>query len=454
MIMRFKNCLAKIPHTLRILLMAVLVASGVTIVLLWRSSIPAEAQTAATYYISPSGDDENSGLTAFVPFKTFAKAFSVLPAGGELILMDGTYGEAQGTGYINWEGTNSGQIPSGVSRSQMTYVHALNPGRVKIMGALLVGRSSRKDSYIRIEGITFDGGTTQTAGELYNTSYVMIKNCGFRSESQGEAVLGIGTNDGDWGNSYDLLQDIWVWGKERIVLIIYRSDHIVVRRAVTRHDGCYSSTLGCGNNSGNYIVGTTIYNSNNVSFQNVIAVDNILGPNGYDGGGDFYVAWHDNYIYPWHQNEWIGTISLHSGLSQGYGYDMDNMAAPVQPMATYKDIVAWDISNPFNAQLNCGEGCAAQNLHVSNATLRTFGDDGFRIASNMSAGSHTVNNLVVLGTGRFGVNSVAPPAYVDVNGVWSEGAYNQASCTVGCRTSNPLADGSLKYLPRIENGSP
>jgi hypothetical protein len=65
-----------------------------------------------------------------------------------------------------------------------------------------------------------------------------------------------------------------------------------------------------------------------------------------------------------------------------------------------------------------------------------------------------VNDLIVLGTGRFGVNSVTSPAYVDVNGVWSEDTYNQAPCTVGCMTSDPLADGSLKYIVRIEDGSP
>jgi len=415
--------------------------------------------TSATYYISPLGGDGNDGRTPTTPWKSFSYAFSHMASGNELILLDGTYSEAAGTGYISYVGTNSGQIPSGIDQTHPTYVHALSPGNVKVMGALFVGRSTGnggKHSYITIEGITFDGGTTDNAGSLYNTGYVTIKNCGFHSESQSAgAVLGIGTNDGDWGNSYDVLQDIWVWGKERASFIVYRSDHIVVRRAVTRQDGCDSFANGCGNNSGNYIVGTTIYNSFDVSFQNVIAADNIQGPGGYAGAGDFYTAWHNNYVYPWYGNEWLGTISLNSGLSAGYGFDLDTMPAAQQPMATYRDVVAWNGTFTFNAQENgCSGACDAQNLIVSNGTFMASSGNGFRIGSDMASGQHDIKNIVVLGSGTNGVNSVAQPSYVDVSGSWSQGAYNQAPCVIGCLTTDPKSNGSLKYIVRIENGSP
>src|SRR6185503_7698188 len=87
-------------------------------------------------YLSPSGSDANTGADASHPWKTFAKAFGAggIGAGGELILLDGTYSAAAGTGYISYLGTNSAQAPSGKGRSAalQTYVHALNPGNVTI----------------------------------------------------------------------------------------------------------------------------------------------------------------------------------------------------------------------------------------------------------------------------------------------------------------------------------
>lgn len=221
-----------------------------------------------------------------------------------------------------------------------------------------------------------------------------------------------------------------------------------------RQDGCDNHANGCGNNSGNYIVGTTVYNSFDVSFQNVIVVDSVLGSGGYAGAGDFYTAWHDNYVYPWYGNEWLGTISLNSELSSGYGYDLDSLAAPQQPMATYKNIVAWNDAYPFDAQENgCGGNCAAHNIVIANATLKAIAGNGLRISDNMASGNHDVKNVVVLGAGDYGVNSVATPNYVDVSGAWSQGTYNQTPCATGCLTLDPIGSGTLKYPTRIEGGS-
>lgn len=144
-----------------------------------------------------------------------------MQGGDELILIDGVYSEAAGTGYINYLGINSAQIPSGTDPSHTTYVQAMHPGNVKILGGLFIGRSFRKDSYIVVDGITFDSGTSESAADLYNTHHVAIKNCGFHSESQSAgAVVNVGTNDNNITNDEVLLQDVWAWGKERIGLLI------------------------------------------------------------------------------------------------------------------------------------------------------------------------------------------------------------------------------------------
>lgn len=72
-----------------------------------------------------------------------------MASGDELILLDGTYSEITGTGYISYLGNGSGQPPSGKDLNNMTYIHALNPGNVLIRGSLFIGRSARKDSFIK-----------------------------------------------------------------------------------------------------------------------------------------------------------------------------------------------------------------------------------------------------------------------------------------------------------------
>ncbi|MDO8521176.1 MAG: Ig-like domain-containing protein, partial [bacterium] len=398
--------------------------------------------TGTTYYLSPTGLDTNTGLSQTAPFKTFAKAFSVLPAGGELVLLDGTYGVAQGTGIINWDtsayGANTAQIPSGISRSQMTYIHALNPGNVKIMGELFIGRSFRKDSYIKIEGITFEGG-----GSLYNTSYVIVRNSGFHDVTQGTgSVFGIGSGDHTQGNTFNLIEDVWIWGQDRLIAINYRADNNVWRRVLVRGDGCNSASC---TNSGGPNVGITVYESKNVSLQNVFVVDRIL--NGGTPYGDFATAMHTS-GFPFGNNEWLGTISLNAP-DVGYYFEAD--IATLSPTRRVRNAIAW---NSFGAGFNVQ---SSGNTDVQNGTFKTSGgsSDSFRLRDADSS-SDVITNIIALGNGRDGVNTIADSNYVDVYGTWSDAAYRpgEGVCLTGCKTSDPLADGSLKYITRIENGSP
>jgi hypothetical protein len=103
--------------------------------------------------------------------------------------------------------------------------------------------------------------------------------------------------------------------------------------------------------------------------------------------------------------------------------------------------------NGFNAQ--CGDCTNAQGIY-SNITVYHTDTGGDAFNMHYSASSR-VMNLVVLGAARYGVFSGVAPTYVD-NTVST--AYNGASCSAGCKTSNPLTDGSIKYITRIETGSP
>ena len=394
---------------------------------------PTGASVASTFYIAPNGMDSNGGTSESAPFKTFFTAFSAMKGGDELVLLDGTYGS--GTGYLNYEGTGSAQPPSGISKTQMTYVHAKNPGSVIINGNLFIGRSTRKDSYIKIEGITFEG-----SAQLYNTSYLYIKNCGFHSTNQGGgAVFALGTNDGPT-NTYDLVEDCWVWGQERIIAINYRADYNVWRRVVVRGDGCGSSSCTTG---GAPNVGITVYDSKNVSMQNVIVVDRILG--GGNAYADFATAQHGGASFPLGNAEWIGTISLNS-QDNGYTFEGTDTTGSM----LLKNAVAWNTAWGFNPSSPAFNDLRLENLTAGNSA----GGDAFRTYD--SPGGYA-RNLIAYNYGRMGINSITPVSYVDVYSSRSSTPYNTGGVTpTNMKTSNPLSDGStpsLKYITRIESGS-
>ncbi|MEI2781094.1 MAG: DUF1565 domain-containing protein [Candidatus Competibacter sp.] len=396
---------------------------------------------AATYYISPTGNDNNTGTSETQPWKTFSKAFSTMGGGNELILLDGNYSVEAGTGYISNTEAGSGQPPSGLSVSSPTYVHAKNPGNVTITGRMLLGTSSTKKSYIKIQGITFEGG-----GALYNTSYVTIKDSGFHQSTQSSgSVFGIGTIDHNNGNTYNLIEDVWVWGNTRVIAINYRADYNVWRRVLVRGDGC--SVSGC-TGSGNPNVGLTVYNSSYVSVQNSMVVDRIL-----DGGepyANFAAAQHTpsqndqgvgEYLGP---NVWLGCISLKSP-DAGFYFEADNVN---DNTITIRNSVAWDSrASGFNM------GTATlKNIMLENLTSGLAANNGIRLATGVTG---TVRNVVVYNASTYGINSAAQPTYSNVYGSGGS-AYNQTTCSTGCKTTNPLADGtppSIKYITRVETGS-
>lgn len=391
--------------------------------------------TCTTFYISPNGGSSSNGLSPNTPFKTFATAFSKMGPCDELVLLDGTYSTEVGTGVIHFQGMHSGQPPSGNSVAQRTVIRAQQPGKVTIKGELFLGRKARKDSYILIQGITFDGG-----GALYNTSYVSIKDCGFHGH------FGIGTNDHQNGNSYNLIEDVWVWASaQRVIAINYRAHYNVWRRVLVRGDGC--GQKGCQGN-GNPNVGITVYDSNHVSFQNVMVVDRILAPSD-SPYADFAAAQHTpDPRYYFGNNEWLGTISLNAP-DNGYYMELDRNQT-LDPTIKISNAIAW---NSAGTGINLDR--EGTNSLLENLTVAAKGD-GIRVGPALANKSGRLRNSLVARAGRFGVNSAFPSSYIAIYGAAQDINNKQAPCEKACYLKNPRNDGqppSLRYLPRIEPGS-
>jgi hypothetical protein len=391
------------------------------------------SSAAQTFYLSPSGSDANDGATASSPLKTFARAFASMRAGDELVLLNGVYSAAASTGTIHWDnGSASAQIPSGTS-TRATKVRALNPGAVTIQGPLFIGRSTRKDSHIQVQGITFEGGAA-----LYNTSFVTIKDSGFHGS------FDIGTNDHDQGNTDNLIEDVWVWSSGvRIIAINYRAHRNVWRRVVVRGDGC--GTAACAG-SGNPNVGFTVYDSMDVSIQNMLVVDRILlgGDSPY---ADFACAQHTPEArYYFGRNEWLGVMSLNSP-DTGFYCEPDS-GGTLDPSIKVSNAVFW---NSAGGAINLAR--SGTNNRVENLLAHGVSSDAVRVAPELGNLGGALRSAIVMGSGRYGLNSAYAASHVNVTGTWATATYNQTTPS-NIVSGDPRANGSLKYLPRIESGSP
>lgn len=126
--------------------------------------IPAQA-AGATYYVSPTGSDTNPG-TASAPFKTFAKANSMLAAGGTLYIYAGVYNQQL---KITKSGTSSAWInvkPTG--------------GAVVIdMANIAEAGMDIRASYVNVSGL-----------QIKNANYVCVNLLGSNITVDGIVVTG------------------------------------------------------------------------------------------------------------------------------------------------------------------------------------------------------------------------------------------------------------------------
>ena len=363
-------------------------------------------------YISPSGTDD--GVCALsAPCRTFAAAIATMSAGDGLVLLDGTYTLAINGSLQTFTPNGnpiprSGMPPSGMSLQQPTVVRAQNPGAVQLEGGLLIGSRSTKREFVFVHGITFHGG-----GSITNGDYNVIKDCGF------ELGLGVGSIDHSQGTTHNIIEDVWIWGREvRGLGVNYRAHHNTWRRVLVRHDGC--SDINCGEGGGNPSVGVTIYNSHHVLFENVMTVDRVLDV--AEGYADFASAQHESTQPPQPEGEllgnnaWYGCMAINSAdtalnleadavttgttgtlrgfvaLQTGGGAYIDAAHRPYDGISFY-DVNGMDVFPLGGSSNSFGIGCS----------IVQAGDPGCNHqVSNVSAGPYSGNMASLLPTTRYG----------------------------------------------------
>jgi hypothetical protein len=358
-------------------------------------------------YMDDTGSDSNP-CTQAQPCRTFAHAISLMSSGDGLILLDGNYdssvnGELRTTDADGNPVPNpnaSDQLPTGQDSTHPTIVRALNPSgaNVFIEGGFTLGTRDTTVNYVVIYGLTFF-----TEGSLRNANYSVVKGTGIYG------ALGVGTQDHALGCMHNLIEDVWIWGKNhRGNAVNYRANHNVWNRVLIRDDGC--DQIYCGEGEGRLKISSTIYNSHDVAFVNMISIDKILRENTFYTGSyaDFATAQHtyfcdNNTPCPPPEgeqngrNSWLGSMVINS---EDYAINFEAGEILVNEVTgTIRDFVA--LNSRAGATID-GAGCPYNDNSIfdiddvylfsaNGGPIYSGCDTEYILGNNINTGAYTSN---------------------------------------------------------------
>jgi hypothetical protein len=165
-------------------LMSVFLSLSLTFGVYFSAGATTSLQTPQMIYVSPSGNDANSG-SATSPFKTFSKAVSVLKAGDTLQVMPGTYGE---TLTLSTSGTESAPVTV-IGNGAILNMQGSKPNAIVVSGSYInVSRFEvvgAADFGIFVTGkyVTVDGNNVHD-----NVTSNGVGTCGSPSSGWGSAI--------------------------------------------------------------------------------------------------------------------------------------------------------------------------------------------------------------------------------------------------------------------------
>lgn len=361
---------------------------------------------AATYYISPTGNDTSGNGTTENPWKTLDKATAVGAGGDTFIYKDGTY---------NYAGSEVDASVKNGSAGAYTIIKAENDGSAVITQSGGLNFTTGK-SYVQVEGLKFNAAAEKKIGGSSN--HLKFLRCAF----QGGPSSGNVVNTDISNSSYVLFEDCWWFGPGgRYNLLIYYCDHIIVRRCVFRHDGGWSDTKGDPE------AATNAYTSGYVYYQNSIVINSTAAyyKNPY---GAFYQTT-DN---PISNISWEGCIAL-NGTNSAFGIDPKSGASTTA--VTVKDCVAYDyqygIYQQTGATTTILRATVGSTTAATDAALAEYG------------GTMTAYYCILFNNAGGNIDGVS----LTYSDTWPNSQTGTGNVNV-----NPLTNGLL-YLPRTEDGS-
>ncbi|TSC95716.1 MAG: cell surface protein [Parcubacteria group bacterium Athens1014_10] len=427
--------------------------------------LPRGFAAAATYYVSPSGNNTTGNGTRVNPWQTPYYGCTHMSGGDTLILMDGTYSYISG-GARTW--SNQIRPPSGPDANHYTIVKAENDWQAIINfageGADMTGGDAAiaiwggwggTARYIQVEGIK----VINTTGALTTSDcqYIKIKRIAHISSP------GNGADNSGYGEPYlimrgsdhVLLEDSWTSGCIRYgVLVVGDNDdpyadttNIIIRRVVVRMDykapgqpkACFAAYGG--NDTG-------LSSVDNILFQNDICIDwNPASPGMTEVYGGFYNPKFTKSV------KYQGCIALNlkpAGGMHAAFYTLDNYYQNIGP-SILENCVAWDCDGRaiywnrggavgIRSVTATANQCTFGNLRI--ASPYAYVNDGY---SPTSAGwiISTLSNSIIDSANATNITYFDSEKY---------NSYNIISPPSGA-TNAITTDNRLLYITRVENGS-
>jgi hypothetical protein len=250
------------------------------------------------YYISPSGNDNNSGLSASQPWGTFNHAWKYLYPGDTLVLLDGVYHQ-----------TLNPNVRNGQPGNPIT-VRAQNDGKAIIegdhqritvrLGQTWTGEPGQNPvgNYFVVEGIIAQN-SSGTVYDISGSHNILSRVSGYNADTDtNNHVFVIDSSE------YNIIEDCIAGGTGRKMMLIFKAKDNIIRRCFTKWLQWDGRNFGVCWPWGD---GIEIYNSDDNIIENSIAYArnptwqiSLLAQGGSHSDG----------------NQILGTMAIRSGMKE------------------------------------------------------------------------------------------------------------------------------------------
>jgi Right handed beta helix region/Protein of unknown function (DUF1565) len=320
-------------QTVRPLILAVLI----TIAILITGILSPSAAEGATYYVSTSGNDANSG-TQTSPFQTIAKGLSVIKVGDTLYIRGGTYAETIDS--------NRQTIPTGTSYTAGGVVTiAAYPGETVTLRPSrcgnIVNLAHAYIQYIIFDRLVLDAINCDFGlGTFSTTHHIRVQNCEFKNAAYNNV------NVGRDAHHYEFLK-------------------------VVSHDAGYRISGGSGGNQGYglYIEGS----------------DNLVDGGSFYGNSGYNIHLYSGYTQVPNRNV-IRNVVSYNCCSLGPSQAGILLAKGDANMA-YNNII---YGNPNGLEVGYG----ASNSKVYNNTIYSHTNNGISVRASTEVNTIIKNNIL------------------------------------------------------------